>query len=292
LSRVEKGVLTYDVPDLVEPFKLDRWYAVRIEARGDHVRCFVDGREIFDYKNDAHAHGQVAFGATPEAQACWKNIRVTAPNGQVLWAGPPELAATKPTPPPSTFVALFNGKDLTGWEPHPKRPGNWRVENGILIGSAPLGGGLYSTRGNYQDFRLRAEVRMNDKGFGRILGRAAYDPTKIPFRVLGYAAVINQRPFGNKTGTLVASSLTNTSAAQAKESPVPAGEWFLLELAAMGDLVTVKINGAAVAEFRDERRQFARSGHIALHQDANAPIEFRKIEIEDSTAKAGAAPRP
>ncbi len=205
-------------------------------------------------------------------------ISAEAPAGQEVIAPPPKEK------PPAGAVPLFNGKDLTGWQPHAKRPGNWRVENGILIGSAPNGGSLYSTRGDYQDFHLRAEVRINDKGFGRIFGRAAYDPTKIPFKVLGYEVLVNQRPLGDKTGTLTATSSMHISSTQAKEPPAAAGAWLLVEIIAKGDLVTVKVNAQSVAEFRDEKRHFAPSGHIALHQDANATIEFRKVEIEDLSA--------
>ena len=66
-----------------------------------------------------------------------------------------EIAEFKPAaePPPvgagGEFAPLFNGKDLAGWQAHAKRPGNWRVENGILIGSAPVGGSLYSARDDY-----------------------------------------------------------------------------------------------------------------------------------------------
>src|SRR5262249_6607228 len=35
------------------------------------------------------------------------------------------------------FVPLFNGKDLTGWKTHPDQPGDWKVENGVLIGRGP-----------------------------------------------------------------------------------------------------------------------------------------------------------
>jgi WD40 repeat protein len=190
------------------------------------------------------------------------------------------------------FVPLFNGKDLAGWQPHAKRPGNWRVENGVLTGSAPVGGALYTTRGDYQDFHLRAEARINDKGFGRLIVRAAYDPTKVPFKTLGYEALINQRPVGAKTGTLTATSATGAVTTPAKDAAAPAGEWFLLEIIAKGDLVTVKVNGTIVAESLDERNKFATKGHIVLQQDANAVLEFRKVEIMDPTAAKAAAPPP
>jgi len=57
------------------------------------------------------------------------------------------------------FVALFNGKDLTGWKRHPLFSDNWRVENGILIGSAgPRGRARLDTEQiQPKDFHLRVE---------------------------------------------------------------------------------------------------------------------------------------
>jgi hypothetical protein len=86
---------------------------------------------------------------------------------------------------------------------------------------------------------------------------------------------------------LSATSLVSSAGAQARESAIAPNEWVTVEVIAKGESVTVKVNGAVVAQYRDERNQFARSGHIALHQDANAVIEFRKVEIDDLSA-----PRP
>ncbi len=251
----------------------------------------MDGKKITDLPDDTVADaGFIYLGLMGTGTLEFRKIEIKVLNAVAV--APPPVMKDAPQVVKEGVVPLFNGKDLTGWQPHAKRPGNWRVENGILIGSAPIGGSLYSTRGDYQDFHLRAELRINDKGFGRIFGRATYDPTKIPFKVLGYEVLINQRPLGDKTGSLTARSAAQTSSTQAKEAPAPAGEWIALEVIAKGDLVTVKVNGNVVAEFQDDKRQFARSGHIALHQDANATIEFRKVEIEDLNARAGAEPAP
>src|SRR5919204_474003 len=61
---------------------------------------------------------------------------------------------------PGNFVPLFNGKDLTGWKTHPDQPGDWRVENGVLIGRGPLSH-LFSERGDYENFHLRVEAKIN-----------------------------------------------------------------------------------------------------------------------------------
>ena len=42
-----------------------------------------------------------------------------------------------------------------------KATGNWRVENGVLIGSGPSVSHLYTDRGDYTDFHLLVEAWIN-----------------------------------------------------------------------------------------------------------------------------------
>src|SRR5580765_8950269 len=44
----------------------------------------------------------------------------------------------------SEWVQLFNRNDLNGWQPHPAAPGNWEVDDGILIGHSKKDGYLFS----------------------------------------------------------------------------------------------------------------------------------------------------
>src|SRR5579875_3835381 len=84
------------------------------------------------------------------------------------------------------WTPLFNGKDLTGWKTHPKSPGKWRVEDGILIGSGPASH-LFSERGDYQNFRYRVEAMINEGG-----NSGQYFRTKFgPGFPEGYEAQIN-----------------------------------------------------------------------------------------------------
>ena len=61
------------------------------------------------------------------------------------------------------WVQLFNGKDLTGWKVFPKGTGNWKVEDGCIVGSGKASH-LFSERGDYKDFHFRVEAMINDKG--------------------------------------------------------------------------------------------------------------------------------
>jgi protein kinase-like protein/3-keto-disaccharide hydrolase/uncharacterized protein DUF1579/putative zinc finger protein len=88
----------------------------------------------------------------------------------VAWGGQTTLKIGKPTSPPHVVAIaedewkpLFNGKDLAGWKTHPNQPGNWRVENGVLVGDgAP--GALISERGDMSPVPGRFELMVNKGG--------------------------------------------------------------------------------------------------------------------------------
>ena len=67
------------------------------------------------------------------------------------------------------FKAIFNGKDLTGWNPIPAQ--NWRVEDGVIKGTGP-DGFLFTQAGDFEDFHLVVEFRINDAGDSGIHFRA------------------------------------------------------------------------------------------------------------------------
>jgi hypothetical protein len=200
-------------------------------------------------------------------------------------AGDP-VPKVEPPPPPIAdgFVPLFNGKDLTGWKTHPKQPGNWRVEKGELISPDSGINHFYTERGDYKNFRLRAEIRITDKGGGAICFRSPFGPRRPPKASLwpqGYAVAIHGIKEGgvNRTGTLFSGDAVVVGI---RESPTPDNDWFILELIADGNHITAKLNGHPTLDFVDDRRSFT-SGHIVLQKHGVTPtIEaFRKIEIQE-----------
>ena len=219
------------------------------------------------------------------------------PEPRTTNAGQPPPDAKKPDVPSVAgaadgFTPLFNGKDLTGWKTHPSQPGNWRVEDGVLIGSGPAESYLYSERGDYKDFHLRAEARINDGGNSGLFFRTSFGPGRPannPKLPLGYEAQINSiHSDSHKTGSLFAGS--DGAVVTVDESPVPAGEWFTEEVIAEGNHLVVKVNGKTTADYTDAKRLFT-SGHVALQQlNPQTVAEFRKIEIKELTQADDAAP--
>src|SRR5207248_5518554 len=90
------------------------------------------------------------------------------------------------------WVPLFNGKDLTGWKPHPKQAGTWKVVDGILVSTGGPGL-LVSKRGDFRNFRLHVEAAVNEKSDeGSVYFRAGTDLT--------HAAPVFDFPPGYRVG--------------------------------------------------------------------------------------------
>jgi hypothetical protein len=207
-----------------------------------------------------------------------------------LWIKPLRAAETSKPVPGSGFVPLFNAKDLTGWKTHPSQPGNWRVENGVLIGSGGFVSHLYTERADYQDFHLRMEARVNANGNTGVYFRAPFGPsvpqnakTRVgpPTWVRGYNAKLDQA----RTGGLLIDDLFLV---RAREVPALHDQWVMFEVIAEESHLTVKLNGEITAEFTDAARRYT-SGHIVLQKHGGATVaQFRKIEIKELPPPDGA----
>jgi uncharacterized protein (TIGR03067 family) len=180
------------------------------------------------------------------------------------------------------WVPLFNGKDLTGWKPLPAGVRNWRVENGVLIGAGRLNPTyLITERGDYVNFQVRAEARINVGGNSGLYFRAGsvLQPNGHP---AGYEAQINSS-HGDpiRTGSLYGFGPRGT----VTDTLVKPGEWFTLEVIADGNHLVIKVNGRTTVDLVDEKTTYRR-GHFALQQlEMWTVAEFRKIEVRELPRK-------
>jgi serine/threonine protein kinase len=205
---------------------------------------------------------------------------------------PPEEPPAPPVPTDG-FEALFDGRTLAGWRTHPRQPGDWRVENGMLVGSGPALSYLYTVRDDFQDVHVRVEARISDRGNSGVFVRAPFGPSlpaNNPVLPLGYEAQINStHRDARKTGSLFAGP--DGAVVKVLRTAVPPGEWFALEVLAQGNRIMVKVNGETTADYTDSKRLFGR-GCIALQQQDSATVaEFRRIEVKE-LAPVEAAPAP
>jgi hypothetical protein len=197
-----------------------------------------------------------------------------------LWLLPLTATSSNGDKASDKFTPLFNGKDLAGWKTHPEQNHGWTVQDGWLMGRSEQGGThLFSERGDYGNFHLRAEVMINDLGNSGIFFRSPFAPSmRYPG---GYEAQIMSRdkiPDAFLTGSLF-------GLVRSKLPPPAAHEWFTLEIIAVENEMTVKVNGKDTAHYVDPKRTAMR-GHFAL--EANDPrttvVRFRKIEVKELPA--------
>ncbi|HUE16647.1 MAG TPA: SUMF1/EgtB/PvdO family nonheme iron enzyme [Planctomycetaceae bacterium] len=261
------------------------WNQLEIEVKGRSMRAWVNRNLIIDRSIDAEA--LLSDGTIPGLNRTKGRIGLQKHTSTVRFRNIEirELPANQANSnlPLDGFVPLFNGKDLIGWNVYPDGTGDWKVEDGILIGSGPLSH-LFSKRGDYQNFRFRVEAQINDHGNSGQYFRTQFGPG-FP---KGYEAQINSThrdPI--KTGSLYGFKKT-----EVREMLVPPGEWFTQEVTAIGNHIVIKVNGKTTVDYKvtDPNKTFFQ-GHFALQQhDPGTVVKFRKIEVLELPPASGKRP--
>jgi hypothetical protein len=166
---------------------------------------------------------------------------------------------------------------------HPDRPGNWRVENGILIGRGPKVSYLFTERGDYQDFHFRVEARINDGGNSGMFFRKPSTSSVTD----GYQAQIDSSRHKGKTGSLYVGK--GTPEVVIPEVLVPVDKRFTQEVICRGDHIVIPVNSKKVVDYVDRAKTFTR-GHLALEVfDPPTVVQLRRVEVKELTPGAAAA---
>lgn len=177
----------------------------------------------------------------------------------------------------SKWVSLFNGKDLTGWKLSNKmsQETKWEVKDGLLVGTGPAG--MLFHEGEYTNFRYRVEAMINDNGNSGQYFRCTDNPGFLD----GYEAQINATHGDRiKTGSLYKFKETYIL----DTAPHKPGEFFVQEVVAEGNKVTIFVNGKQVSETTDPKETF-KSGRFAIQQhDPKSVITIRKVEVMELPA--------
>lgn len=174
------------------------------------------------------------------------------------------------------WTPLFNGKDLDGWEAYDAKGRqndlgkNWEVKDGKIV-SHGTASHLFSPKGDYKNFRYRAEVKISDRGNSGMYFRTA----KGPGFPKGYEAQVNSThrdPL--RTGTLY-------GFVPVKETLVPPDTWFTQEIEAVGNHIKIWVNGKKVVDFVDPKNTY-KEGYFAFQQhDPGGSVQIRKVEVKE-----------
>ena len=173
---------------------------------------------------------------------------------------------------------LFNGKDLDGW--HPVPGGKWEVVDGTILGTSPRSEprhGLLMTDKRFKNFRVRAKFKVTsgDSGF-----YFRVEKTNTHVSVRGFQAEVdNSREVGGLYETSMRAWVSKPDPKLIARTVKP-GEWTDLLVTAVGDDITVFLNGVKVTELLGDKKCL-KEGHIALqlHGGQDMKVQFKDLAI-------------
>ncbi len=199
----------------------------------------------------------------------------------VLFLG---FSAIAQAPTEGGWVALFNGKDLTGWKKNGEE--KWVVEQGaILCESTANKYGYLTTEKTYRDFDLRLKFKGEAAGNSGVFFHAritGIDPQHGP-DIEGMQVEVDPN-VGKHTGGLYESGgrgwvMMPTAEG---EQALKAGEWNDLEVSVRGNHIVTQLNGVKVADYTDTSHKFT-DGVIALqiHTGGGVKMRWKGIYIKE-----------
>jgi hypothetical protein len=169
-------------------------------------------------------------------------------------------------------IALFNGKDLTGWHmDNPKATAAWKVENGTLV--SPGHGPELINDQKFQDFKLHVEFNCGANANSGVYLRGRYE-------VQIEDDSIKEPPSHHMGGVY-------GFIAPSPELPRKPGEWQTYDITLIGRNLTVVQNGTTIIDHKeipgitggalDSHEELP--GPIYLQGSENGHVAFRSIVI-------------
>jgi len=265
------------------------WLEVRLSGFrtlvGSYVGQFGSARPISEISFDP-AKGSFRFVVPPQWERRTTPIAVDGKlDGELLrgettnvegkavqWEARRAPSLERQQPPKwGAEIPLFNGRDLAGWKQRkPEIKNGWRVVDGVLTNAEP--GNDLMTEKKFTDFKLRAEFRYPKGSNSGIYLRGRYE--------VQIEDNYGKEPDSHYIGGVYGFLTPRVNVAK------KAGEWQTAEIAFVGRIVTIVLNGEPVIERQaipgitggaldsDE----AQPGPVMIQGD-HGPVEFRALTL-------------
>lgn len=270
---ITAGATAY--PSWMEVVDKDGRPQVRVQARTGAVRPFMDapieGSKMTLVVSPARGNSpEVIWELAASGDKLTGTQKAGSSESKVEGVRAPALKRLTPKnwskPEP-----LFNGKDLTGWEPFPSAaPSGWTAKDGELVNETK-GANLKTVR-KFDDFKLHVEFFCPEGQNSGIYLRGRYE-----IQVGTEGGREPKREMGAIFGHY----------AQAKDLPLNLGTWQTYDITLVGRYVTVVRNGVTIHDNQEIPgptggaldSNESQPGPIYIQGDHSPGLRFRNITI-------------
>jgi len=248
----------------------------RIQPRGGAVRPIVDSKVegnhlLITVQKDNDRTPEVTWDVTVAGNKLSGTQKQGTGETKIDGVRAPELK--RPMPKAWTEPeAIFNGKDLTGWEPvNNPAASKWVVKDGTLFNEA-RGSNIRTTR-TFQDFKLHIEVNCPEHCNSGIYLRGR-----------------DEIQVGTEGGTQPSHEMGALYGFEAPKVAMPmgSGEWQTFDITLVGRTVTVVRNGVTIHDKLEIPgitggaldSNEAEPGPIFLQGDHDGGMAYRNIRMQ------------
>ncbi|WP_425616677.1 DUF1080 domain-containing protein [Anatilimnocola sp. NA78] len=187
-------------------------------------------------------------------------------------------------------VALFNGKDLTGWHGNTGAGGTkeyFKVKDGEIVArnekdSPPKVSNYLLTDKNYRNFRLVFEAKLAESSMhsGIALWGKQFEKDGEKNSYQGHLVMF---PSGWGYYDLFRRNSIYKDDGRAKKADNK--DYNKMEILAIGDRIRLAVNGQEVADWRDPKPELCEEGPIGLQLHSNSvaqEVRFRGLRLSEN----------
>jgi hypothetical protein len=189
----------------------------------------------------------------------------------------PALTAQQPTrATDKSWVALFNGKDLTGWKNYGAE--KWTVEGGEILGEAVTKAyGYLATEKTYKNFEMRGKFRAEGTGNSGIF----YHSTITGVNIAGVQVEVDPRPNGHTGGLYESGGRSWLVWPNPEgEKAMKVGDWNDVQFSVKDNHIVTWVNGVKALDYTDPAPKYS-DGVIALqlHSGGEGKMRFKDLYV-------------
>lgn len=255
------------------------WNTSKIVFDNGHVEHWLNGEKVVEFEawtDDWFARKHSGkWENAPEYGLARKGLICLQDHGSAAWFRNIKI---KELPRKTKEVNLFNGVDLTGWEPYGTE--KWYVQDSLLVcESGPdKQYGYLATREYYDDFDLSVDFKQLANGNSGVFIRSFIEPGAI---VNGWQVEV--APKGMDTGGIYESYGRGwlVQIPDEKENILKPRDWNTMRILVQGDNVKTWLNGEEMVDLTDEKIGKAQ-GRIALqiHDGGGIKVQWKNLKLQ------------